>query len=191
MTKKRKAVVDKWKKKKTFSLIGPKIVGNVELGETVADKPEKIINRTIIKNMSQVTNNVKKRNVELTFKVREVKGSNAFTDLVKYELKKSFLRRLFRRKSSKIETNQYLTSKDGHKIKIKAVLVTMRKVETDKKTDIRKIMTDQIKKIVEENPAEKVFSIMFNKNLLYEGLSKIKKIAVFKKAEVELIKLIK
>lgn len=186
----KRAVVDKWKKKKKFSIIGPKAVGNVELGETISEKPELVVGRTIKANMGQLTNQARKKNVDLTFKVREVQGSNANTELVGYEVKSSFLRRLFRRKSSKIETVQYLRTKDRRRVKIKAVVVTQRKVEIKKQKDIRKMVMTNINSLTRRNSFESFMVHILEKDVFYHIVKDMKKIAPIKRTEIQLVKLL-
>jgi ribosomal protein S3AE len=81
-------------KKKKFVIMGSKEVGNIELGETISEKPETVVNRRIKVNMGLALNQAKKKNIDLTFKIKNVQGSNALTEISGYEVKKSYLRRL-------------------------------------------------------------------------------------------------
>ncbi len=188
--KPKRAVVDKWKKKKKFVIMGSKEVGNIELGETISEKPETVVNRRIKVNMGLALNQAKKKNIDLTFKIKNVQGSNALTEISGYEVKKSYLRRLFRRRSSKIESVQYLKTKDNKKIKIVSVIVTFRKVEREKTKDIRKILETFTAKLVSANNFDAIMSMILQKDILYDILPDLKKIASIKKAELELVKLL-
>lgn len=186
--KTKRAVVDKWKKKKRFTIMGPKSVGNIELGETISEKPELLVNRVVKVNMGMTLNLLKKKHIDLSFKVRNVQGSNANTELVGYEEKASYLKRLFRRRSSKIEVVNFLTSKDGKRIKVKAVIVTMRKVENQKCKDARRILEAFLQKTVKANTAEAFMTLLIQKELLDELLPELKKVVLPKKAEVEMVR---
>jgi len=186
--KPKRAVVDKWKKKKRYILMGPKEVGNIELGETIADKPETLINRRIKVNMGVVLNQAKKKNVDITFRIKDVQGSNAVTELIGYETKQSYLRRLFRRRCSKIGSVLYLTTKDNKKIKFNSVVVTLRKIEHEKRRDIRKIVEDFIVKTVKANNFDALIGTILQKELLMDVLPEIKKIAGIKKTEIGQVK---
>ena len=186
--KPKRAVVDKWKKKKTFKILGSKEVGNVELGETIADKPELLVGRNISVNMGLALNQARKKNIDLTFKIKDVQGSNATTELVGYETKKSYLRRLFRRRTSKIESVQYLTSKDKRRFKIVSVIVTFRKIEREKQKDIRKLLETFIAKTAKANNFDAIMGLILQKDILYEIMPEVKKIAAIKRTEIETIK---
>jgi ribosomal protein S3AE len=188
---KKRAVVDKWKKKRQFKLVAPKYFGNTEFGETVGAKPELLIGRLVKINMSILTNQVKSRNTDALLRIAKVEGSNAQTDFAGYTLKTSSLRRMFRRRTSKIEIVDTIESKDEQKIKIKFVAVTFGKQEVSKTKLIRKELENYIKKIALENSTEKFLELCMNtKELFAEILTKVKKIAPTSLIEIEKVKVI-
>lgn len=189
-TRQKSAVVDKWKKKKKYIINASKHVGSIELGETVAEKPEQVIGRTIKVNLGTITNQARKKNVDVTFKVKDVQGTNANTELSGFELKSSYLRRLFRRRSSKIEAVQYVVTKDKRKIKVKTVIVTARKVQREKRKDVRRMIEDLISKLANENSLENFFGIILEKDIFAQVHNEMKKIVAVKKSEIEEIKVV-
>lgn len=187
---KRKAVVDKWKKKKGYILFAPKMFGSGQFGETVAAKPELVIGRCVVVNMGSLTNQIKNKGTDLVLRVEKVEGSNAHTELVGFESKKGYLRRLFRRKSSKIEPIQFLATKDGKKIKIKTVIVTVGKRDVSKRKAIRRELEEFVKKTVSESTCEKLVELLLDKSLFNLLLQKVRKIVPVQKAEVEYFKVV-
>lgn len=188
--KQKSAVVDKWKKKKKYVINGSKHVGSIELGETVAEKPEQVMGRTVTVNLGTVTNQARRKNVDVTFRVKDVQGTNANTELSGFELKASYLRRLFRRRSSKIEAVQYIMTKDKRKLKVKTVIVTARKVQREKRKDVRRMVEELVARLANENTLESFFSIILEKDIFAEINSEMKKVVAVKKSEIEQIKVV-
>jgi small subunit ribosomal protein S3Ae len=188
---KKRAVVDKWKKKKAFKLIAPKQFGNQEFGETVAVKPEQMVGRTVKINLSILTNQIRNKNTEAILRISKVEGSNAQTDFAGFVLKAAFLRRLFRRRTSKIEVIETLTTKDKHKVRIKYVIVTFGKQEALKTKVIRKEFSEEVKKLAAESSTEKFLELSLNtKEFFAESLQKMRKIAPISATEIEKIKVL-
>lgn len=188
---KKRAVVDKWKKKKAFKLVAPKQFGNVEFGETVAVKPEQMIGRIVKVNLGTLTNQIRSKNTDAFLRIGKVEGSNAQTDFAGYQIKNSYLRRMFRRRTSKIEIVTTLTTKDKLPVRIKFVAVTFGKQEVSKTKIIRKELLQHVEKLAKENSVEKFLEISLNsKEFFAEILTKIKKIAPINATEIEKIRVI-
>ena len=135
---------DKWKKKKWFTIYAPKLFDQKEIGETVAEKPETLINRVINLSARELTGNPKKQHVTLYFKIFDVQGLKAYTKLVGHEVNTNFLKRSIRRRSSKMETNQVVNLKEGQKARVKTIAISFNKFARIKETAVRKIMIEKI-----------------------------------------------
>ena len=185
---KKRAVVDKWKKKKQYKLISPKQFGNVEFGETVAVKPEQLIGRTIKINLGILTNQMRNKNTEAKLRITRAEGSNAQTDFAGFKVKSGYLRRLFRRRTSKIEVITTLETKDKRQVKIKFVCVTFGKQEVSKTKTIRKELVSFVEKLAKENTLEKVLELALDSKQFFADLfPKIKKVTPINTIEIEKI----
>ncbi len=188
MAGKQRAVVDKWKKKKEYSIIAPKLIGSVEMGQTVADKDEKVIGRVTKVNLGQITNQFQKKKYDLYVRVTDVQGSSANTELFALELKNNFSRRLVGRRCNKLDLVQYLDSKDGQRVKVKALCVTKRKIEKIKEKDIGREMRKQIGLLVAKNSFDDFFDLVVNKDIERELSAKVRNIAELRGCAIVLIK---
>ena len=140
----KRRTVDKWKKKTWFTILAPKEFDRKELGSTIAEKEENVLNRTVWANVRDLTNQPKKQHISILFKVNDVKGSKAYAIAVGHEIKEGYLRKFIRRRSSKVEVVQTATLKNGDSIRIKTVTVTGANIDRNKETDIRKVMKEVI-----------------------------------------------
>ena len=182
---KKRAVIDKWKKKKQYRLICPKQFGNVEFGETVATKPEQLIGRTVKINLGVLTNQISQKHIEAKLRIVKVEGSNAQTEFAGFRVKTEYLRRLFRRRTSKVEVISTFETKDKQKVKIDAVCVTYGKQEVSKTKVIRKELFGFLEKSAKENSLEKLFELVLDhKKFFADLITKVKKITPINTIEV-------
>ncbi|MEW6295476.1 MAG: hypothetical protein AB1467_04240 [Candidatus Diapherotrites archaeon] len=175
--------IDKWKKKKWFVLHASKSFNQREIGETPAEKPELVEGRTILVSAQELVNVPKKQHLMLKFKVDKVQGLKAYTRLVGHEVNPNFIRRLVRRRTSKIESNQVVELKDG-KAKVKALTVTARKLFGRQETKIRKIMADKIASAAKKKEFEEFLHELLFGSVLSKINSEAKKIGLLKRIEI-------
>jgi len=151
MAKKVRKSIDKWKQKKWYTLVVPEVFGNVELKETLADDPNKLIGRKVKMTLADIINDWSKQNIKLFFKIERVEGDKAYTRFDSHELTRDYLRSLVRRRTSMIYGNFVVTTADGYKVRVKPYAFTLKRIQTTKKEKIRAIMKE-----ITENTAKKL-----------------------------------
>ena len=151
MAKKVRKSIDKWKQKKWYTLVVPEVFGNVELKETLADDPNKLIGRKVKMTLADIINDWSKQNIKLFFKIERVEGDKAYTRFDSHELTRDYLRSLVRRRTSMIYGNFVVTTADGYKVRVKPYAFTLKRIQTTKKEKIRAIMKE-----ITENSAKKL-----------------------------------
>lgn len=181
---KKTSTVDKWRKKKWFKIHASQEFDKKVIGETLAEKPKQLENRKIQVSLGNLTNQRQKRHITVVFAIKEVQGQDAFTGIDGHFISNSFINRFVRRKNSRMQTVQTVTTKDGVKIKIKAVIVSGRKLERKQETAIRKIMADRIEKSVgRKDFSQTIQEIVFGV-LAAKLFKEAKKIAQLKRSEI-------
>src|SRR3989344_8197850 len=143
----KRRTVDKWKKKTWFSVLAPKEFDRKELGSTIAEKEENVMNRTVWANVRDLTNQPKKQHISILFKVNDVKGSKAHAIAVGHEIREGYLRKFVRRRSSKIEMVQTVALKGNENLRVKTIVVTGNKAERNRESDLRKT----VKEVIEQS----------------------------------------
>ncbi len=193
MARKRKArVKDKWSQKKWFTLIAPEYFGMAEIGETPADDPNKVINRTVEVTLAELTNDYSNQNPykKLIFKVYKVSGENAYTKFHRFEMMREYINSLIRRRTSKIDDVIDVVTADGYKLRVKPVAFTIKRCKTSKKSAIRKIMRE----IITNNANQKNFVQFLQECILGRIPSEIyknaKKIYPLRRVEIRKIELL-
>ncbi len=195
MAKKRRVsrVKDKWALKKWYTLIAPEYFGMTELGETPADDPNKVINRTVEITLSELTGDYSDNSPykKLIFKVYRVAGDNAYTKFHRFELTREYLNSLTRRRTSKIEDVIDVTTSDGYTLRVKPVAFTVKRCKSSQKRAIRAIMREIITKTgSSENFVQFLQECVLGK-VCSEIYKRAKKIYPLRRVEIRKIELLK
>ena len=175
---------DKWKRKKWFEVFASEQFDNRQIASTPAEKPELLIGRTVLVNAAELSGQGKKAHISLKFRIDDVRGGKAYAKAVGQEVNAGYIRRLVRRHISKIESTQYLTTKDGKKLKVKTLTISARKLNKGQETAIRKIMEFEIAEICKAHDADKLIHDFVFANIAQKIYAEEKKISNIKKVEV-------
>ncbi|HVL88086.1 MAG TPA: 30S ribosomal protein S3ae [Candidatus Thermoplasmatota archaeon] len=141
-----KKVKDKWKAKQWYRLLAPKLFNETPVGEAIADEPEKLAGRIVQATLQDLTGDFSKMHVKVHFKVVDVHGTDAKTRFVGHELTSDYLRRLTRRKHSKIDMVVDVQTKDGFLIRVKPMAITEKRAQASQETEIRNRATEVIRR---------------------------------------------
>ncbi len=139
--------------KRWYTIFAPEQYDRAELGQTVADEPEKVIGRTIETTLGELTDDAGANNTKLTFKITDVGSDSAYTEFVKHELTRDYLRSLVRRGASKVDATITVLTTDDYRVRVQPVAFTTKKADRSQEQAIRRIMID----IVEDAAAERDF----------------------------------
>ena len=144
-----RTVKDKWRSKHWFKVRAPGFFAHAEIGETMASEPEQVIGRTLETTLQEISGgaDIGKAHVKLRFQIDRVGADNfAETRFIGHDLTTDYVRRLARRKRSKIDTSLLVTTKDGVQIVVKPVAVGEQRLQTRLRAElrhrIRKILTE-------------------------------------------------
>ena len=140
---------DRW-----YSIIAPEQFDRSELGSTFADDPEKIYGRTVEVTLGDITGDQGENNTKLTFKVNDVTSDAAYTEFIKHELARDYLRSLIRRGASKIDAAITVRTTDDYRVQLQPVAFTTKKADRSQEQAIRRVMID----LVEDAADERTFA---------------------------------
>jgi len=126
------------KKKHWVKIVAPAEFGNKIIGETICSEAKNVIGRTLKINVFSITGDFKKQNTHLAFVVKDVKDNQASTELYRYYVSLSHLKRMVRKAKNKIDDSFIVDTKDKTKIKVKPVMLTKQKTSRSVLTSLRK-----------------------------------------------------
>ncbi len=135
-----RTVKDKWRSKRWYKVRAPGLFQHVELGETVATEPEQVIGRTLETTLPELSGaaDAGKAHVKLRFRIERISGDGvAEARFIGHDLTSDYVRRLARRKRSKIDTALTVATKDGVKFVLKPVAVGEQRLQTRLRAELR------------------------------------------------------
>lgn len=141
---------DKWKSKKWYKVIAPKAFNNIELAQTPGIDEEAVMGRVVAVNARDLTGNIKKNQLMVRFRIKDVQGLNANTELHSLELQPSATKRLVRRRSSKVESVDNVICKDGSRARMKSIALCAYKITRTQETAIRALIKKEVQRIARE-----------------------------------------
>ncbi len=116
--------VAKLKKKQWYPIIAPKQFDNVVLGETLVYEPGLMLGKTLSHSLMNLTNDMKRQNVNIHFKVVEIEGDKAKTSIIGYQIIPSSVKRFVRRASEKMDISFACETADNVFIRVKPLVIT-------------------------------------------------------------------
>ena len=175
------------KKRKWYILLASKEFNSVEIGDTLSSDPSLLINRTVEVNLAFLTNDMKKQNMRVTFKVTKLEEDGAHTELVKYELITAFLKRLVKRDRSKIEDSFLAKTKDDINVRIKPIIVTKNETNGIIESKLRNEVRDFLIKAIKTVDYNELFMNIINHGLQNSLRDNIKKIYPIASSEIRIL----
>ncbi|AFZ72173.1 30S ribosomal protein S3ae [Natronobacterium gregoryi] len=139
--------------KRWYTVLAPEQFDREELGETPADEPEKLYDRTIETTLGDLKGAASENNTKLTFKINDVGSDTAYTEFMEHSLTRDYLRSLVRRGASKVEAYVTVLTTDDYRVQVQPVAFTTKKADASQEKAIR----DQMVQMVEEAAADRSF----------------------------------
>lgn len=166
----------KKKKKNWYTIVAPKVLNNVSLGETYVYNKENIIGKTMKLNLSTFTNDMRRQNLDVKFQIIAFADNKATTTITGLALTQSYMKRLVRRGRDKVDDSFLVKSKDGKVIRVKPLMVTNSRtsmsVNSRIRLEARKILARYVNSKNYEDFFHDVMMIKLQKEMK-EALSKI------------------
>jgi small subunit ribosomal protein S3Ae len=135
-----RTVKDKWRSKHWYVVRAPSLFNHAEIGETMASEPEQVVGRTLETTLQEISGgaDIGKAHIKLRFQIERISGEKtAESRFIGHELTSDYVRRLARRKRSKIDTSLMVTTKDGVQIIVKPVAVGEQRLQTRLQAELR------------------------------------------------------
>lgn len=175
-----KAVIQKnW-----YEIQVPDIFDAEEITETPAEKDSQVIGRTVKENLTELMEDSGKYYVDVSFKVTEVEGNKAFTEIDGMECSSEYVSRMIRKRSKRLDLVEDFETDDEREVRIKVVGATVKKTSTNTLKDARKV----IKEILEEKSSEQTYNELmeniFVDNIQEELREEVNKIYPFRDLEI-------
>ena len=166
----------KVRKKQWFQIIAPQLFHEQVIGEIYLYDIGDAVGRNVYSNLTSLTRDIKRQNINIKFIINRVSDNRAFTDVIGYEMIPASVRRLVRRGKSKIEASFVAETADRKKVRIKPLLIARNIVKHSVSLKLRKVVEELITKNFKKSPyINLVQSIVIHKfqSNLKKSLNKI------------------
>ncbi len=177
-------VKDRWKAKAWYNIYAPEIFGSSMIGETLADMPEKLDGRVTQITLQDITGDFSQMHVKLNFQIDRIVGLDAHTCFVGHDLTSDYIRRLTRRKHSKMDGVYDVVTLDGYKVRIKPMAITERRIKTSQQDAIRLEMAKVVFESAERATLPEVIRMMISGELSKSIFRRCKPIYPIKRVEI-------
>ena len=145
----RRRVRDTWKEKQWYKIMTPKDFGEAEIGTTPARDPEILVKRRVESSMRELTGDFSKQYVKLYFQINDVAGDIANTKFVGHHVTTDYVRSMIRRGTSRIDTLSEITTKEGYKVDVHIIAITVKRAKASQQKFIRETMANLIQQAVD------------------------------------------
>ena len=177
-------VKDRWKSKNWYNVLAPPAFDNVTIAETLADTSEGLINRVTGVSFQDITNDFRKSHITLFFRINKVEATNAHTEFIGHTLTSDYLRRMIRRRKSKIDGVYNVTTRDGAVLRVKPFATTDKRIQSSQKKVIRETMKKTIFDQAKTNVMSDFIKIILDGRMGSEIYKNCKKLYPVKRIEI-------
>jgi len=177
-------VKDKWKAKSWYNIVAPPAFDNATIADTLSDNPDKLINRVTGVSLQDLTNDFRKSHIILNFQVNKVEDNTAHTQFVGHNLTSDYLRRMIRRRRSKIEGIYDISTKDGAKIRVKPFATTEKRIQNSQKRVVRESMKKTISDHASKSTMSEFIKIIIDGKMGSDIYKNCKKLYPVKRIEI-------
>ncbi|MBI2656771.1 hypothetical protein HYX03_03460 [Candidatus Woesearchaeota archaeon] len=168
--------VVKLKKKQWCPIIAPKQFDNAVIGETLVYEPQQMLGKTLSHSLMNLTNDTKRQNISIHFKVVEIEGSNAKTSITGYQIIPSTVKRFVRRNSEKMDISFTCETSDNFFLRVKPLVITRGEVKGSIAAKLRNNITSYLAKTIKKMTYEEILNELISHKLqdtMRAGLTKI------------------
>lgn len=137
-------VKDRWKAKNWYQILAPSLFNNVPVAETLAETPDSLIGRVTEVSLQDLTNDFRKSHIKLLFAVDKVEQNTAHTQLKGHVLTSDYLRRMIRRRKSRVDGVFDVETRDGALLRVKPFAIAEKRIQSSQKKLIRNVMKQVI-----------------------------------------------
>ncbi|MFQ3318292.1 MAG: small subunit ribosomal protein S3Ae [Natronomonas sp.] len=171
--------------KRWYTVMAPEMFDRAELGETPADEPDQVYDRTIQTTLGELENDPSENNTKLTFQINDVGSDAAYTEFVQHELTRDYLRSLTRRGTSKIDAFVTVLTTDDYRVQVQPVAYTTKSADHSQERAIRKLMVDLVEEAAEERTFEGLVESIVEGRLSSAIYNEAKTIYPLRRVEVQ------
>jgi len=176
--------VAKLKKKQWYHILAPSQFNNVIIGETLAFEPKAMMGKTLSHSLMNLTNDIKRQNINIHFKIVEIDGDKAKTSITGYEIVPYSVKRFVRRNSNKIDMSFTCETADNVLLRLKPLMVTKADVKGSVGAKLRSYAKSYLEKTIKKIKYDEVISDLISHKLQSTAKEYLNKVYPLKICEI-------
>lgn len=183
-------VKDKWRAKKWYKIVSPEVFGSKVIGETPTDIPEKLIGRNLEISVKDLTDDFTKSHIKVFLRIDSVQEEIAKTVFNGLEETTDYIKKLARRKKSKIDMVSDGLTKDKIMMRVKSIMVSEKRLQHRQLEELRRVAELYFKEKIPSALMYDLVGEIIHGSVRNELFDKLKKIYPVKKIEVRKVEIL-
>lgn len=139
--------------KNWYTVSLPEMFTEDELSETPAEKESQVVGRRISADLSEILEDTDNYYVDVSFRVTDVEGNKAFTEIDGMECSSEYVSRMIRKRSDRMDLVADVETSDEHEVRVKVVGATVSQASSNTLSDVR----NRIEEILEDRASEMTY----------------------------------
>lgn len=184
------SAADNWKKKKWYAIIAPKLFNEAKIGETLVLENEELMGKKVTVNMMALTGEMRKKDTQVTFLINKVENGRAMTEMDKYEVLGSSIKRQVRRGRDRIDEALMFKTKDEKNVCFKPFMTTIANTKSSIRTALRHRLRKTLQEYAAANNFETISSDVVSGKLQKEVNTELKKTYPLRAFEIRRFELV-
>ncbi len=180
----------KVKKKTWFKVVSPTIFGMKEIGETYLDKAEQAVGRVMKVNLKSLTGSMKDQNIHISLKIKGTKGQVLETSTIGYEVVPTYIKRVVRKRTSRLDNVFRFNNKSGEEMIVKTLIITLNRNKRSTGATIRSTLNDLLHQEISKNNFENFVNNLVTLRTQLGIKKKLNKIYPIKEVVIRSVKLV-
>ncbi|MBU0470686.1 MAG: hypothetical protein KKA62_00470 [Nanoarchaeota archaeon] len=177
------------KRKSWYKIISPKLFGQKEMGESYLSSSENAIGRSMKINLKDLTGNIKDQRLYVNFKINKVDGSLLRTVMTGFQLTPTYVKRMVRKNTDRLDDTFVFKTKDGKKVVVKTLIITMHKAQRSVRAKIRAGLKVQFEEEIKKGDFSTFVANLINRKIQTAIKKNLHKVFPIKELSVRVLSL--
>lgn len=179
----------KMKRKKWYTILAPGLFRQMEIGEILLDDVRKAVGRVVTANLMELTNDVKKQNMNMKFIIRNIEGERLLTETIGYEVIPASIKRMVRRGRERVDSSIVCVTADNKRIRVKTFLLSRSMITGSVKSSLLRHLNDSLIKSIRKLSYDNLIEELVSHKLQKTMHSQLSKIYPLKACEIRMLKM--
>jgi small subunit ribosomal protein S3Ae len=186
-----RATKDKWKSKNWYNVMAPDMFNRQKVAEALAETPENLIGRVAEVTVQDINGDFSKMHIKLRLKVNDVRGTEAHTYFIGHDMSSDYVRRMTRRRKSKIDMVVDSKTRDEFIIRLKPLAISGNRVRSSQQAQIRHIVQNVLNEFCTQRPLDEIVKAIISGQLSKMAATACKPIHPLQRVEIQKSEILK